>query len=143
MAVVEKSVLIERTAVQMFELVDRVEDYPEFLPWCGGTELLERTDTKTAARIHINYHGLKAHFATENAKEVPRLMSIRLREGPFRSMDGGWRFTPLGETACKVEFRLQYEFSSRILEKALGPVFHHIANTFVESFVKRAQQLYG
>ncbi|MBI5785642.1 MAG: type II toxin-antitoxin system RatA family toxin [Rhodocyclales bacterium] len=143
MAVVEKSVLIERTAVQMFELVDRVEDYPKFLPWCGGTELLERTDSKTAARIHINYHGLKAHFATENAKEMPRRMNIRLREGPFRSMDGGWSFTPLGETACKVEFRLQYEFSSRILEKALGPVFHHIANTFVESFVKRAQQVYG
>lgn len=143
MAVVEKSILIERTAAQMFELVDRVEDYPNFLPWCGGTELLERTDSKTAARIHINYHGLKAHFATENAKDAPRQMSIRLREGPFRSMDGGWRFTPLGETACKVEFRLQYEFSSRILEKALGPVFHHIANTFVESFVKRAQQLYG
>jgi ribosome-associated toxin RatA of RatAB toxin-antitoxin module len=143
MAVVEKSVLIERTAVQMFELVDRVEDYPTFLPWCGGTELLERTESKTAARIHINYHGLKAHFATENAKEIPRQMNIRLREGPFRSMDGGWRFTPLGETACKVEFRLQYEFSNRILEKALGPVFHHIANTFVESFVKRAQQLYG
>jgi ribosome-associated toxin RatA of RatAB toxin-antitoxin module len=143
MAVVEKSVLIERTAVQMFELVDRVEDYPKFLPWCGGTELLERTESKTAARIHISYHGLKAHFATENAKEAPRQMDIRLREGPFRSMDGGWRFTSLGDTACKVEFRLHYEFSSKILEKALGPVFHHIANTFVESFVKRAQQLYG
>jgi ribosome-associated toxin RatA of RatAB toxin-antitoxin module len=143
MAVVEKSVLIERTAAQMFELVDRVEDYPKFLPWCGGTELLERSDSKTAARIHISYHGLKAHFATENTKEAPRQMSIRLREGPFRSMDGGWRFTSLGDTACKVEFRLQYEFSSKILEKALGPVFHHIANTFVESFVKRAQQLYG
>lgn len=143
MAVVEKSVLIERTAVQMFELVDRVEDYPKFLPWCGGTELLERTDSKTAARIHINYHGLKAHFATENAKEIPRQMNIRLREGPFRSMDGVWRFTALGETACKIEFRLQYEFSSRILDKALGPVFHHIASTFVESFVKRAQQIHG
>lgn len=143
MAVVEKSVLIERTAVQMFELVDRVEDYPKFLPWCGGTELLERTESKTAARLHINYHGLKAHFATENAKEVPNWMNISLREGPFRSMDGGWKFIPLGDTACKVEFRLHYEFSSKILEKALGPVFHHIANTFVESFVKRAQQIYG
>jgi ribosome-associated toxin RatA of RatAB toxin-antitoxin module len=143
MAVVEKSVLIERTAAQMFELVDRVEDYPEFLPWCGGTELLERSDSKTAARIHISYHGLKAHFATENTKEAPRWMNIALREGPFRRMEGGWKFTPLGETACKVEFRLHYEFSSKILEKALGPVFHHIANTFVESFVKRAQQLHG
>jgi ribosome-associated toxin RatA of RatAB toxin-antitoxin module len=143
MAVVQKSVLIERTAEQMFELVDRVEDYPAFLPWCGGTELLERTDRKTAARLHINYHGLKAHFATENAKEPPRWMNIELREGPFRRMDGGWRFTPLGETACKIEFSLHYEFSSRMLEKVLGPVFHHIANTFVESFVKRAKQVYG
>jgi ribosome-associated toxin RatA of RatAB toxin-antitoxin module len=143
MAVVEKSVLIERTATQMFDLVDRVEDYPKFLPWCGGTELIERSDCKTAARLHINYHGLKAGFATENAKEAPRWMNIQLREGPFRSMEGGWRFTPLGETACKVEFRLHYEFSSRILEKALGPVFHHIANTFVESFVRRAHQIYG
>lgn len=143
MAVVEKSVLIERTARQMFDLVDGVEDYPAFLPWCGGTELLQRTATKTAARIHINYHGLKAHFATENTKEPPRWMNIELREGPFRRMDGGWRFTPLGETACKVEFRLQYEFSSKMLEKVLGPVFHHIANTFVESFVKRANQIHG
>ena len=93
--------------------------------------------------MRINYHGLKAHFATENAKEIPRQMNIRLREGPFRSMDGVWRFTALGETACKIEFRLQYEFSSRILDKALGPVFHHIASTFVESFVKRAQQIHG
>ena len=143
MAVVEKSVLIERTVCQMFELVDRVEDYPQFLPWCGGTELIERTETKTAARLHINYHGIKAHFATENAKEAPKWMDIRLREGPFRHLDGQWRFTPLGERACKIEFRLQYEFSNRLLEKALGPVFHHIANTFIDSFVKRANQLYG
>jgi len=143
MAVVEKSILIERTAAQMFELVDRVEDYPKFLPWCGGTELIERTETKTAARLHISYHGLKAHFATENAKEAPRRMTVCLREGPFRHMDGLWRFTPLGESACKVEFRLQYEFSNRLLEKVLGPVFHHIANTFVDSFVQRAHHLYG
>jgi ribosome-associated toxin RatA of RatAB toxin-antitoxin module len=143
MAVVEKSVLIERSAAQMFELVDAVEDYPKFLPWCGGTELLERSDTRTAARIHINYHGIKAHFATANDKEAPRRMNIRLTEGPFKHMDGGWIFTPLGETACKVEFRLHYEFSSKLLEKVLGPVFHRITETFVESFVKRANQIHG
>jgi ribosome-associated toxin RatA of RatAB toxin-antitoxin module len=142
MAVVEKSVLIEHSAAQMFELVDRVEDYPKFLPWCGGTELIERTADKTAARIHINYHGLRTHFSTENTKVMPREMDIRLREGPFRRLDGRWRFTALSESACKVEFRLCYEFSSKILEKALGPVFHHIANTFVESFVKQAQHIH-
>ena len=143
MAVIEKSVLIERSAAQMFDLVDRVEDYPKFLPWCGGTELIERTELKTIARIHINYHGAKAHFATENDKESPRWMRIALREGPFRQMDGGWSFTPLGDSACKIEFRLHYEFSSKLQEKVLGPVFNHIAVTFVESFVKRAQQVHG
>ena len=80
MAVVEKSVLIERTAAQMFELVDRVEDYPKFLPWCGGTELIERTSEKTVARIDINYHGAKAHFSTENRKLYPLRMDITLLE---------------------------------------------------------------
>ena len=143
MAVVEKSVLIERTAVQMFDLVDCIEEYPKFLPWCGGTELIERTDEKTVARIHINYHGVKSHFSTENRKVFPERMDMTLLEGPFRMLDGSWHFKPLGDAACKVEFHLHYEFSSRILEKALGPVFNHIASTFVESFVKRAQQIYG
>jgi len=142
MALVEKSVLIERTPAQMFDLVDRVEDYPQFLPWCGGIELHERTATRTAATLRINYHGIKSQFSTENTKEAPRLMEIRLTDGPFAHMDGGWRFTPLGETACKVEFRLHYEFSSHLLERILGPVFNHIADTFVESFVKRAQKVY-
>jgi ribosome-associated toxin RatA of RatAB toxin-antitoxin module len=143
MALVEKTVLIERTPLQMFDLVDRVEDYPQFLPWCGGTELHERTATRTAATLRINFHGIKSQFSTENTKEAPCLMEIRLTDGPFSHMDGRWRFTPLGETACKVEFRLHYEFSSYLLGKVLGPVFNHIADTFVESFVKRAQEVYG
>ena len=143
MALVEKSVLILRTPAQMFELVDRVEDYPEFLPWCGGTDLISRSADRTAARIYINYHGIKAQFATENAKDPPHLMKIAFREGPFRRLDGSWRFTALGETGCKVEFRLHYEFSSVVLEKVLGPVFGHIVKTFVDSFVKRASHVYN
>lgn len=142
MAAVKKVVLIEYTPAQMFALVDRVEDYPQFLPWCGGTELIERTDILTAATLHINYHGIKAHFSTENSKLPPREMHIRLKEGPFEHLDGSWVFTPLGETACKVEFSLNYQFASRLLEKVLGPVFNHIANTFVDAFVKRAGQVY-
>lgn len=142
MAAVKKVVLIEFTPTQMFELVDRVEDYPKFLPWCGGTELLERTDAKTAAMLKVNYHGIKTQFATENSKQPPTEMHIRLREGPFDHLDGGWRFTPLGDAACKVEFELSYKFSNRLLDKALGPVFNHIANTFVDAFVKRAEEVY-
>lgn len=143
MALVEKSVLITRTPQQMFDLVDRVEDYPQFLPWCGGTELIARTPRHTEARIHINYHGVKAHFATENAKEAPHRMNISLREGPFKRLDGCWQFTALGDDGCKVEFRLQYEFSSKVLEKVLGPVFGMIVSTFVDSFVKRAHHVYA
>ena len=143
MAEVSKRVLIEFTPAQMFELVDRVEDYPKFLPWCGGTEVLGRDETRTAARLHINYHGIKSHFATENAKVFPEQMAIRLVEGPFKRLEGEWVFRALGEAACKIEFRLLYEFSSKLIEKAVGPVFHHIANTFVDAFVKRAEQVYG
>ncbi|MDX9700487.1 MAG: type II toxin-antitoxin system RatA family toxin [Rhodocyclaceae bacterium] len=142
MAEVKKLVLIEFTPAQMFELVDRCEDYQHFLPWCGGAEVHERSEILTVATIHINYHGIKAHFTTENSKHWPQEMHIRLKEGPFRHLDGGWRFIALGETACKIEFNLHYQFSSKLLEKALGPVFNHIANTFVDSFVKRAEQVY-
>ncbi len=143
MPVVEKSVLIERTPSQMFELVDRVEDYPEFLPWCGGTTLHERTAETTAATIAIDYRGIRSQFSTANTKEAPGLMRIHLTEGPFTRLEGHWRFIALGDLACKVEFGLHYEFSNKVLAKVLGPVFNHIANTFVESFVKRARQVYG
>ncbi len=141
MTVVEKSVLIERTPAQMFALVDRVEDYPQFLPWCGGSEVLERTEVLTVARLHVAYRGIKSQFSTNNAKEYPLNMRIHLREGPFTRMEGHWRFTPLGETACKIEFSLHYEFSSQILARMMGPVFNQIAETMVESFVNRARVL--
>ena len=142
MAVVENSVLIERTQRQMFELVDRVEDYPHFLPWCDAAEVPERTESRTLATIHVNYHGIATQFSTENSKDAPRLMEIRLTDGPFTRMDGLWRFTPLGETACKVEFRLHWEFAHPVLEKALGPVFKHITSSFIDCFVHRAHQIY-
>jgi ribosome-associated toxin RatA of RatAB toxin-antitoxin module len=142
MAEVKKVVLVEHSPEQMFELVDGVETYPEFLPWCGGSEVLERSDVLTVAMLHINYHGIRSHFSTANEKQRPQSMKLRLREGPFRQLEGEWLFKALGEEACKIEFRLRYEFSSKLLEMALGPVFNHIANTFVDAFVKRAGQVY-
>ncbi len=143
MALVEKSVLIAHSAQQMFDLVDRVEDYPEFLPWCSRTELKYRDAQKTAATLHINYRSVRSHFTTENAKEEPVSMSIRLVDGPFRRLEGIWAFRPLADNACKIEFQLTYEFSSRMFEKIIGPVFSQIANTFVDAFVRRAAQIYG
>ena len=143
MPLVEKSVLIERSARQMFDLVDDVESYPKFLPWCSETRVDYRDEHKTVATLHINFHSIKSHFTTENAKEIPAWMTMKLVDGPFRRLEGGWRFKPLTENACKVEFLLSYEFSNRLFEKIIGPVFSQIANTFVEAFVKRAQQVYG
>lgn len=143
MALVEKSVLIAYSAQQMFDLVDRCEDYPHFLPWCAKSELHFRDEKKTVATLHVSYHGIKSHFTTQNGKLMPERMDIRLVDGPFRHLEGSWVFKSLSESACKVEFRLHYEFSSRIFEKAIGPVFGHIANTFVEAFVKRAETVYG
>jgi len=141
--VVEKSVLVGYSSQQMFALVDAVEAYPQFLPWCSGADVLHRDETRTRATLHVNYHGAKQSFTTENAKEPPAKMIVRLVEGPFRVLDGEWRFSALEEHACKVEFRLHYEFSSRLLEKLVGPVFSYIANTMVDAFVKRAEALYG
>lgn len=142
MAQVEKTVLVTHSAAKMYELVDAVERYPEFLPWCGGIDLIERNETVTVATLHIAYHGIKQNFTTENHKVYPSLMDIKLRDGPFRHLEGVWRFIALSDDACKIEFRLNYEFSNGFLEKLIAPVFSHIANTFVDAFVERADKVY-
>jgi ribosome-associated toxin RatA of RatAB toxin-antitoxin module len=141
--VVTKTVLVGYSAERMFALVDAVETYPQFLPWCSGTNVVYRDDTRMRATIHINYHGAKQSFTTENTKEPPRGLKVKLVEGPFRILDGEWRFFPLNENACKIDFRLHYEFASKLLERLVGPVFGYIANTMVDAFVKRADKLYG
>jgi ribosome-associated toxin RatA of RatAB toxin-antitoxin module len=142
MASVSKSVLVEHSAQQMFDLVDRVEDYPSFLPWCGGTTVLERTPVALVSRIEINFHGVRAQFTTANRNQPPDRIVIALRDGPFRQLDGTWRFRALAPAACKVEFDLAYEFAAPVLEGLIGPVFNYIATTFIDAFVKRADDLH-
>lgn len=142
MAHVQKTVLITHSANRMFALVDDVKKYPEFLPWCGGVDLIKQDEVSTIATLHIAYHGLRQKFTTENHKTTPSLMEIRLKDGPFKQLEGVWRFTALSEEACKVEFMLNYEFENAFLEKIIAPVFSHITNTFVDGFVTRADQVY-
>jgi ribosome-associated toxin RatA of RatAB toxin-antitoxin module len=143
MPLVEKSVLIERSARQMFDLVEDIESYPLFLPWCSQTRVDFRDESRTVATLYVDFHGAKLHFTTENAKDAPLWMSLKLVDGPFRRLEGEWRFVPLAENACKVEFRLAHEFSSKLFEKIIGPVFSRITNTFVEAFVNRANEVHG
>lgn len=142
MAQVKKTVIINHSAGEMFLLVDDVLKYPEFLPWCGGVDLIEQNDHATTATLHIAYHGLHQKFTTENAKTFPSAMSIQLKDGPFKHLDGAWQFIPLNDEACKIEFSLNYEFENHFLEKIIAPVFNHIANTFVDGFVVRADKIY-
>lgn len=142
MALVTRSVLVAHSVQQMFDLVDGVENYPQFLPWCGGSEVKLRTDTRLVASIDIDYMRIKQRFSTENTNQAPYLIQMKLVEGPFRKLDGEWRFKPLSEEACKIEFVLHYEFANSLLDTVLGPVFSYIANSFVEAFVERADQVY-
>jgi ribosome-associated toxin RatA of RatAB toxin-antitoxin module len=138
---VNRSVLVPWPAARMFELVDQVEAYPQFLPWCAGVQVLDRDDDRKTVRIDIDYHGVRAHFTTDNVNSPPRAIVVTLKDGPFRHLHGEWRFRALSETGCRIEFELAYEFSTYLLERAVGPVFSHIANTFIDAFVRRADQL--
>lgn len=143
MAQVNKTVLVAHSAEQMYALVDAVEKYPEFLPWCGGIDLIQRDEATTTATLHIDFHGIKQKFTTQNFKTYPSLMEIKLKDGPFRHLEGVWRFIALSDSACKIEFQLSYEFSNGFLERLISPVFTHIATTFVDGFVTRAERVYA
>ncbi len=138
---VRKSLLVPHAAKTMFELVDAVERYPEFLPWCGGARVLERDALLTVATIDIRYAGIAQSFTTENRKQDGEWMQIKLREGPFRELQGVWIFTALAPAASKVELQLEYSFASKMLETAVGPVFGMIADTLIHRFEARADAL--
>lgn len=140
---VSRSALVQYSCEQMFGLVDDIERYPDFLPWCSGTEVTRRDAEATCATIQVSYRGIRQSFSTENRKQFPEQMTMQLVEGPFSSLDGAWQFTPLDAGSCKVDFHLHYEFSSFLLEKLVGPVFGYIAGTMVDAFLKRAEQLYA
>ncbi len=139
---IRKSVLAPYSAQQMYDLVDRVEDYPRFLPWCGGVDVHERSETVLDVTVHIHFLGIRSHFRTRDVRG-PGHLEMKLVDGPFRRLEGWWRFIPLVEDACKVEFMLEYEFASRTLETLIGPVFDKITRSFVDAFVNEAERRHG
>ena len=144
---VKKSVLLWYSPAEMFALVTDVARYPEFLPWCERGEVLESHEGGNTARVHLSFAGIRNAFTTRNQMQPDRQLVMKLVDGPFSVLDGVWDFVALGgagqPSACRVEFDLKYAFSSRALEAVLSPVFDKVANTFVDSFVKRAEQVYG
>lgn len=138
-----RSAIVEHSADALFALVDDVEAYPDFLPWCLASKVLAREPGRTLATITVGIKGIRQSFTTDNANRPGESIDMRLVEGPFRHFAASWRFYPLGEHAARIEFRLEYQFSSRLLAKALDPLFSHIADTMVGSFSRRAEALYG
>ena len=137
---IHKSAIVPHPAQKMFQLVDSVENYPQFLPWCGSTQIIERNNDKTIASIEINYKGIRQTFTTENTKKQNQEMIIKLIDGPFKSLSGEWMFKNLDKDSCQIELKLEYEFSNVILEKLISPVFNMIANTFIDEFIKEANR---
>jgi ribosome-associated toxin RatA of RatAB toxin-antitoxin module len=140
---IARSALVPYAAARMFALVNEVERYPEFLPWCSAAAVREREADHLVAELEIRRAGIGHRFTTRNELEAPERMTLELVEGPFEHFSGEWRFTPLAEDACKVQLDLDFEYAGRILRAALGPMFNRSADTLVDAFCARARALYG
>ena len=143
MTIINKSALVPYSNAEMFALVDDVERYPEFLPWCRVTEVMSRDADEVRASIGIAHGALNKTFSTCNRLQRDKMIEMRLIEGPFKHLQGFWRFDALGEQACKVSLDLEFEFASKLIGLAIGPVFSQIANSLVDAFCKRATEVYG
>ena len=138
---IERSALVMHPADKMYELVNSVEYYPEFLPWCADSTVIERSETTQEARLMIKRAGVSTSFVTKNTMIPSERIEMMLKEGPFRSLNGCWTFQALTEGACKVTLNIQFEIDNPLLKSTLGKVFEQIATTMVDAFCNRADQL--
>lgn len=143
MAVINKSALVPYTPVQMFELVDDVEAYVEFLPWCSGSSVIKRTEIDVTASLEISHSGFQKAFTTRNVYGEEQTINMYLVEGPFKKLEGIWQFQPLGEQGCKIMLDLEFEFSNRLISMSFGPLFGQMAGSLVDAFTQRANHVYG
>lgn len=143
MTTINRSALVPYSAAEMYRLVDDIPAYADFLPWCRSAEEIQRDENEVTGRLELAYSGMEKSFTTLNRIHKDKLIEMRLVEGPFKQLEGFWRFDPLGDQACKVSLDLEFEFSNRLVGMAMGPVFSQIANTLVDAFSKRAEQVYG
>ena len=140
---IARSAIVPHSAAQLYALVEHIESYPRFLPWCAGAEVRSRGPGTTLATLTVSVHGVKQSFTTRNENRPPETIDLRLVDGPFRHFAAAWRFQPLGERACKVEFSMEFEFASRALATLLQPLFERIADSLVDAFTRRADEIHG
>ena len=143
MTVINRSAIVPFSAESMFELVDNIEAYPRFLPWCKSTTIFTREGNDVQAAIEMSKAGINKSFTTHNISKEKSLIEMRLVEGPFKNLEGCWRFEALNPSACKISLDIEFEFSNSLLRMSVGPVFSQICNSLVNAFVNRAQEVYG
>ena len=140
---VNRSALVPYSAPQMYELVKDVEAYPSFLPWCNDAEIHVREPHVIEASLELHHRGISKRFRTRNPLRENEALGIELVGGPFRALSGGWRFQELGDAGCKVSLELEFEFESRATDVIFGRFFENICNKLVDSFTRRAAQIYA
>lgn len=140
---VSRSALVPYTAREMFGLVDDVESYPQFLPWCNDAEVHNRTENTVEATLELHKGSVSNHFTTLNTRHEFDKIDLALIGGPFRHLSGGWRFTELGDGGCKVALELEFEFESMFIDMIFGAFFEETCSSLVDSFTKRAQDVFG
>lgn len=144
MPLISRNALVPYSTEEMYKLVAAIEDYPKFLPWCRSTDVMSRTEHEVKASIEIARGALNKSFATLNRMQCNKMIEMRLLQGPFKHLQGFWRFDELkADSACKISFDLDFEFENRLVAMVAGPVFSQIANSMVEAFTKRAIEVYG
>lgn len=143
MATIHRSALVMHNCQQMYQLINDVNAYPNFVPDCADSKIIEQTENSMTAALLVAKGGLKKWFTTKNTLTPSNKVELKLVDGPFKQLIGQWQLTELSEQACKVELRLDYEFSNKMIELAFGKVFTHLANNMVQAFINRAKEVYG
>ena len=142
MQVVERSAIVAYTPAQMFDLVNDVDRYPEFLPWCVGARVEVLSESEILAAVKVARGLVRMEFTTRNSLQKDEQILMQLIEGPFRHMSGQWRFAAIGDRGSRVQFRVEFEFKNRLVASAFNSVFEALCSTIVDAFVVRAQQIY-
>jgi len=139
---VARSAIVPYSVEAMYDLVAAVEDYPRFLPWCSGAQVITEAEDEVLACLELSQGALKGRFTTRNRMVRPSLISMTLVEGPFSDLDGEWHFEPLGEQGSRIEFTISFAFSNPLKDMLLGSAFEQTCNKLVDAFVDRARVCY-
>jgi ribosome-associated toxin RatA of RatAB toxin-antitoxin module len=143
MPIIKRNALVAYSAQQMYELVNNIDDYDRFLPWCSQSQIIHHTENSVEAVLEISWAGIRKKFTTRNQLQPYSRININLVNGPFQSLVGYWQFIPLSAEASKVCLELEFEFTGNIMDKLFQPIFNTIANSLVDAFCKRSIEVYG